>query len=104
MKKFKVRHLLFVVGIVLLLAVLTYRKEKFYTVHAEVEFYRTLEDGSLLTKNMENEKGKRYILIRDEESMIPEYISKEEYDRLVSENPLIIINETQNQAGDDNSE
>lgn len=77
------------------LALLTFRKEKVYTAHAEVELYRLLEDGSLLTKEMENEEGKRYILIRDEESMTPEYISKEEYKRLVAENPLTVADGTQ---------
>ena len=94
MKKLKVRHLIAVVGIALALAVLTFRKEKVYTVHAEVTLYRTLEDGGLLTKKMENEEGKRYILIRDEDSMTPEYISKEKYERLVSENPLAQADET----------
>jgi hypothetical protein len=56
-----------------------------------------LKDGSLLTKKMENEKGKRYILIRDEDTMAPEYINKEEYQRLVAENPLTLADETQNQ-------
>jgi len=65
-----------------------------YTAHAEVTLYRTLEDGGLLTKKMENEEGKRYILIRDEDSMTPEYISKEKYERLVSENPLAQADKT----------
>ena len=74
------------------------KKEKVYTADAEVTLYRTLQDGGLLTKKMENEKGKRYILIRDKESMEPEYISKEEYERLVTENPLTVTDGTQNQS------
>jgi hypothetical protein len=36
--------------------------------------------------------------------MEPEYISEEEYERLVAENPLTVTVSTQNQSGDGNSE
>ena len=71
-----------------------------YTAHAEVTLYRNLDDGGLLTKKMENEEGKRYILIRDADSMIPEYVSQDEYERLVSENPLTRTDETDQDDAD----
>jgi hypothetical protein len=88
---------LIVLIIVIVLLFLQPWSSPVYTAHAEVTLYRTLKDGSLLTKKMENEKGKRYILIRDEDTMAPEYINKEEYQRLVAENPLTLADETQNQ-------